>query len=163
MEYVELEELFRRSDIISLHCPLTEETHHMIGDDAVEMMKPGVVIVNTSRGGLIDTESLINGIKVGIVGAACLDVYEEEGDLFYEDFSGHVIQDDNLVRLIAMPNVLVTSHQAFLTNEALDNIAATTVENLQKFFSGEGNPDTEVCYGCGHQDNCRKQRNKKCF
>jgi D-lactate dehydrogenase len=74
-----------------------------------------------------------------------------------------VIQDDNLVRLIAIPNVLVTSHQAFLTNEALDNIAATTVENLQKFFSGEGNPDTEVCYGCGHQDNCRKQRHKKCF
>ena len=163
LEYVELDELFRRSDIISLHCPLTEDTHHMIGDDAVEIMKPGVVIVNTSRGGLIDTESLINGIKVGIIGAACLDVYEEEGDLFYEDFSGHVIQDDNLVRLIAMPNVLVTSHQAFLTNEALDNIAATTVENLQKFFSGEGNPDTEVCYGCGHQDNCRKQRHKKCF
>ena len=163
LEYVELDELFRRSDIISLHCPLTEDTHHMIGDDAVEIMKPGVVIVNTSRGGLIDTESLINGIKVGIIGAACLDVYEEEGDLFYEDFSGHVIQDDNLVRLIAMPNVLVTSHQAFLTNEALDNIAATTVENLQKFFSGEGNPDTEVCYGCGHQENCRKQRHKKCF
>lgn len=163
LEYVELDELFRRSDIISLHCPLTEETHHMINDDAVEIMKPGVVIVNTSRGGLIDTESLINGIKVGIIGAACLDVYEEEGDLFYEDFSGHVIQDDNLVRLIAMPNVLVTSHQAFLTNEALDNIANTTVDNLHKFFCGEGNPDTEVCYGCGRQENCRKQRHIKCF
>ncbi len=163
LEYVELDELFRKSDIISLHCPLTEETHHMVNDDAVEIMKPGVVIVNTSRGGLIDTESLINGIKVGIVGAACLDVYEEEGDLFYEDFSGHIVQDDKLVRLIAMPNVLVTSHQAFLTNEALDNIASTTVDNLQKFFKGEGNPDTEVCYGCGRQEDCRKKRHVKCF
>ena len=163
LNYVELEELFRNSDIISLHCPLTEETHHIINDDAVEMMKPGAVIVNTSRGGLIDTESLINGIKVGIVGAACLDVYEEEGDLFYEDFSGHVVQDDKLVRLIAMPNVLVTSHQAFLTNEALDNIASTTVDNLQRFFRGEGNSDTEVCYGCGRQENCRKKRHAKCF
>ena len=146
LEYVELDELFRRSDIISLHCPLTEDTHHMIGDDAVEIMKPGVVIVNTSRGGLIDTESLINGIKVGIIGAACLDVYEEEGDLFYEDFSGHVIQDDTLVRLIAMPNVIVTSHQAFLTNEALDNIASTTVNNLVRFFAGNPDQNTEVVF-----------------
>ena len=163
LDYVELDELFRRSDIISLHCPLTPDTHHIINDEAVELMKRGVVIVNTSRGGLIDTESLINGIKVGIVGAACLDVYEEEGDLFYEDFSGHVVQDDKLVRLIAMPNVLVTSHQAFLTNEALDNIASTTVDNLLRFFRGEGNPDTEVCYGCGRQENCSKERNHKCF
>ena len=163
LEYVELEEIFRKSDIISLHCPLTEETHHLINDDAIEMMKPGAVIVNTSRGGLIDTESLINGIKVGIVGAACLDVYEEEGDLFYEDFSGSVIQDDKLVRLIAMPNVLVTSHQAFLTNEALDNIASTTIDNLLRFERCEGNPETEVCYGCGRQNDCRKKRNTKCF
>ena len=144
LEYVELEELFRQSDIISLHCPLTEETHHMINDEAVEMMKPGVVIVNTSRGGLIDTESLINGIKVGIVGAACLDVYEEEGDVFYEDLSGHVLHDDKLVRLISMPNVIVTSHQAFLTREALDNIASTTVSNLTRFFAGNPDETTEV-------------------
>ena len=163
LNYVELDELFRKSDIISLHCPLTDETHHIINDDSVEIMKPGVVIVNTSRGGLIDTESLINGIKVEIIGAACLDVYEEEGDLFYEDFSGHVIQDDRLVRLIAMPNVLVTSHQAFLTKEALDNIASTTVDNLIRFQNGDGNSETEVCYGCGHQENCRKKRNIKCF
>ena len=163
LNYVELDELFRKSDVISLHCPLTEDTHHMIGDDAVEMMKPGVVIVNTSRGGLIDTESLINGIKVGIVGAACLDVYEEEGDLFYEDFSGDVVQDDKLVRLIAMPNVIVTSHQAFLTKEALDNIAGTTVDNLLRFYRGEGNSDNEVCYGCGRQQDCRKARHIKCF
>lgn len=163
LNYVSLEEIFRQSDVISLHCPLTEETHHLINDDAVEMMKPGVVIVNTSRGGLVDTESLINGIKVGIIGAACLDVYEEEGDLFYEDFSGDVVQDDKLVRLIAMPNVIVTSHQAFLTKEALDNIAGTTVDNLLKFSQGEGNPDNEVCYGCGRQADCRKARHAKCF
>lgn len=163
LNYVELDELFRKSDIISLHCPLTKDTHHIINDDAVEIMKPGVVIVNTSRGGLIDTESLINGIKVQIIGAACLDVYEEEGDLFYEDFSGHVVQDDRLVRLISMPNVLVTSHQAFLTAEALDNIASTTVNNLQIFFRGENNHETEVCYGCGRQNDCSKKRNEKCF
>ena len=163
LNYVDLPELFAKADVISLHCPLTEETHHMIDDAAVEQMKKGVVIVNTSRGGLIDTESLINGIKVGIVGAACLDVYEEEGDLFYEDFSGSVIQDDKLVRLIAMPNVIVTSHQAFLTKEALDNIAHTTVENMVKFEKGIESPDTEVCYHCGRQTDCRKERHKKCF
>lgn len=163
LHYVDLPELFAKADVISLHCPLTEETHHMIDDAAVEQMKKGVVIVNTSRGGLIDTESLINGIKVGIVGAACLDVYEEEGDLFYEDFSGSVIQDDKLVRLIAMPNVIVTSHQAFLTKEALDNIAHTTMENMVKFEKGIESPDTEVCYHCGRQTDCRKERHKKCF
>lgn len=163
LNYVELDEIFAKSDVISLHCPLTDETHHMINDDTVEKMKKGVVIVNTSRGGLVDTEALINGIKVEIIGGAALDVYEEEGDLFYEDQSGHIVQDDKLVRLIAMPNVIVTSHQAFLTNEALDNIASTTVENLQKFFAGEPSPDTEVCYHCPRKDDCRKQRNKKCF
>ena len=100
---------------------------------------------------------------LSIVGAACLDVYEEEGDLFYEDFSGSVIQDDKLVRLIAMPNVIVTSHQAFLTKEALDNIAHTTVENMVKFEKGIESPDTEVCYHCGRQTDCRKERHKKCF
>ena len=146
LHYVDLPELFEKSDIISLHCPLTEETKHLINADSIAMMKKGVTILNTSRGGLINTEDLINGIKEKKVGAACLDVYEEEGDFFYEDFSGHIVQDDKLVRLIAMPNVIVTSHQAFLTNEALDNIAMTTVNNLVKFF--EGNPDssTEVVY-----------------
>lgn len=163
LQYTQLDEIFAKSDVISLHCPLTDETHHMINDDTVEQMKKGVVIVNTSRGGLIDTEALINGIKVEIIGAAALDVYEEEGDLFYEDQSGHIVQDDKLVRLIAMPNVIVTSHQAFLTKEALDNIASTTVSNLQKFFSGEGSPDTEVCYHCSRKDDCRKERKQKCF
>lgn len=163
LDYVSLPELFAQSDVISLHCPLTEETFHMINDETVEQMKPGVVIVNTSRGALIDTESLINGIKVQIIGGACLDVYEEEGDLFYEDFSGNVVQDDKLVRLIAMPNVIVTSHQAFLTKEALHNIAQTTVDNLTKFFSGVPSPDTEVCYHCDRKNDCQKERSKKCF
>lgn len=163
LNYVELDELLASSDIISLHCPLTDDTRHMIDDTAVEKMKHGVTIINTSRGALIDTESLINGLKVGIVGNACLDVYEEEGELFYEDNSGSIVQDDKLVRLIAMPNVIVTSHQAFLTEEALDNIAGTTVDNVLKFFRGEPNPDTEVCYLCGRQADCRKKRHEKCF
>ena len=146
LHYVDLPELFEKSDIISLHCPLTEETRHIINADSIAKMKTGVTIINTSRGGLINTEDLITGIKEKKVGAACLDVYEEEGDLFYEDFSGHIVQDDKLVRLIAMPNVIVTSHQAFLTNEALDNIAATTVNNMTRFFSGDPDTSTEVCY-----------------
>ena len=146
LNYVELPELFEKSDIISLHCPLTEETRHIINAASIAMMKKGVTIINTSRGALVNTEDLISGIKEKKVGAACLDVYEEEGDLFYEDFSGHIVQDDKLVRLIAMPNVIVTSHQAFLTNEALDNIAATTVNNLTRFFSGDPDTTTEVCY-----------------
>lgn len=163
LNYVELPELLANSDVISLHCPLTYETYHMINAMAIKMMKPGAVIVNTSRGALIDTEALIEGIKSGHVGAACLDVYEEEGDLFYEDNSSHIVKDDKLVRLIAMPNVIVTSHQAFLTQEALDNIAATTVNNLVRFFNGENNPDTEVCYHCDRKNDCQKARNEKCF
>lgn len=146
LNYVELPELFEKSDIISLHCPLTDETKHIIHSESIARMKKGVTIINTSRGGLINTEDLINGIKEKKVGAACLDVYEEEGDLFYEDFSGHIVQDDKLVRLIAMPNVIVTSHQAFLTNEALDNIAMTTVSNLTRFFSGDPDTTTEVVF-----------------
>lgn len=144
LNYVSLEEIWRSSDIISLHCPLTDETRHMICRDSIQMMMDGVVIINTSRGGLVNTEDLIDGIKEQKIGAACLDVYEEEGDLFYEDFSGNIVRDDKLVRLIAMPNVIVTSHQAFLTNEALDNIASTTVNNLVRFFSGNPDESTEV-------------------
>lgn len=146
MEYVELDELFQRSDIISLHCPLTEETKHIIDADSIQKMKKGVTIVNTSRGALINTNDLINGIKEKKVGAACLDVYEEEGDFFYEDYSGHIVQDDKLVRLIGMPNVIVSSHQAFLTQEALDNIASTTMNNAQRFFSGDPDTTTEVVW-----------------
>ncbi len=163
LTYVDLPELFAKSDVISLHCPLTDDTHHMINEESVSQLKKGVVIINTSRGGLIDTEALIGGIKNGTVGGAGLDVYEEEADLFYEDNSGSVVQDDTLVRLIAMPNVIVTSHQAFLTREALDNIAKVTVSNVEKFFGGELNPETEVCYHCARKNSCRKERHQKCF
>ena len=146
LTYAELPELLRQADVISLHCPLTDETRHMIDAQAIERMKPGAVLINTSRGALVDTEALIEGLRSRKVGAACLDVYEEEGDLFYEDRSESIIEDDTLVRLISMPNVIVTSHQAFLTREALNNIAAVTVENLLKFARGEPSPETEVRY-----------------
>ena len=146
LTYVDLPELFRKSDIISLHCPLTEATRHLIDEKSIALMKSTVTIINTSRGGLINTDDLIRGLKDKKVGAACLDVYEEEGDFFYEDFSGHIVRDDKLVRLISMPNVIVTSHQAFLTEEALDNIAATTVNNIVKFFAGTPEASTEVVY-----------------
>ena len=163
LDYVGLTELLEQSDVISLHCPLTDETRHMINAAAIEKMKPGTVLVNTSRGGLVDTEALIEGLKSRKVGAACLDVYEEEGDLFYEDCSEEIVADDTLVRLISMPNVIVTSHQAFLTKEALNNIAATTVDNFMKFERGEPSPDTEVCYHCERKEACLKERNQKCF
>ncbi len=161
-EYVSLERLYRESDIISFHCPLTEETFHMVDDAAVSVMKKGVVLINTSRGALIDAEALLAGIKARKIGAACLDVYEEESDLFFEDFSGHIVEDDVLARLISMPNVIVTSHQAFLTNEALSNIAQTTVDNIREFFES-GCCGNELCYHCGKTDDCRQHRLKKCF
>ena len=162
-EYVSLEELFKRSDFISLHCPLTEENHHMINKDSIAIMKKGVGIINTSRGGLINGQDLLNGIKARKVGFACLDVYEEEGDIFFEDKSGHILDDDTLRSLIAMPNVLLTSHQAFLTEEALYNIAETTVNNIVNFFKDDKNNENEVCYLCGNMNNCKKQRKEKCF
>lgn len=134
IEYVELNDLFRRSNIISLHCPLTPQNKHIINEESIELMKKGAVLINTSRGALINTDALIKGIKSKKIGAACLDVYEEESDLFFEDYSGHIVQDDTLARLITLPNVLITSHQAFLTEEALNNIADTTTENILSFF-----------------------------
>ncbi|MBE6750379.1 MAG: 2-hydroxyacid dehydrogenase [Ruminococcaceae bacterium] len=136
-KYVSLDELLESSDIISLHCPLTKENKHLINDKTIEKMKNGVFIINTSRGQLIDTQSLINGLKSGKVAAAGLDVYEEETALFFEDFSDEVIHDDTLSTLISMPNVIVTSHQAFLTKEALYAIAETTMKNLKSYFDGE--------------------------
>lgn len=161
--YVTLDELFEKSDIISLHCPLTDETRHMIDDTAVEKMKKGVVILNTSRGALIDAEALLAGIKARKVGAACLDVYEEEADIFFEDRSGHILNDELLSRLISMPNVIVTSHQAFLTEEALNNIAETTLSNIRSYFENDGLCDNELCYRCGNIEKCRKERKEKCF
>lgn len=139
--FLPLDELFRVSDVISLHCPLTEETYHLIGRDSVNRMKVGVFLVNTSRGALIDAEELLEGIKSRRIGGACLDVYEEESEWFFRDHSGHIMDDDTLARLISMPNVIVTSHQAFLTREALSNIAETTVQNLSDFFAGRPCPN----------------------
>jgi D-lactate dehydrogenase len=130
ISYVTPEELFRQSDIISLHCPLTDETAHLINRKTIAAMRDGVILINTSRGALTDAEAVIEGIKSGKIGAACLDVYEEESDFFFEDLSAEIPQDDTLARLLSMPNVLVTSHQAFLTEEALDNIASTTTNNI---------------------------------
>lgn len=159
VRYVSLDTLFSESDIISLHCPLTEETHHIINEEALEKCKRGVVIINTSRGALVDAEALLGGIKSRKVGAACLDVYEEESDLFFEDNSGHILEDDTLARLISMPNVIVTSHQAFLTEEALCNIAETTVANLIEFAEA-GQCPNELCYRCGTATDCKEG---KCF
>lgn len=133
VQYVELDELFERSDIISLHSPLTPETFHLINSKAVGRMKPGVMLINTSRGKLIDTSAVIEGIKNGQIGFLGLDVYEEEDDLFFEDKSESVIQDDVFSRLLTMPNVIVTGHQAFFTENALRNIAQTTLANIHEF------------------------------
>ena len=141
---VTLDELLHRSDVVSLHLPSTEETHHIINEQAIEKCKKGFVLINTSRGALVDAEALLAGIKLRKVGAACLDVYEEEADLFFEDNSGHILEDDTLARLISMPNVIVTSHQAFLTEDALENIAETTVLNIVDFFQ-EGKCPNELC------------------
>ncbi len=162
VRYVSFEELCRNSDMISLHCPLTKESYHIVDEKAIRNMKKGVIIVNTSRGALIDSAALIEGLKDGTVGAAGLDVYEEEGDFFYEDYSGEILQDDELVLLISMPNVLVTSHQAFLTEEALRNIAETTTENLRQYFAGEALPN-EVCYRCSKDNICKKEHKARCF
>lgn len=159
VRYVELAELFEKSDIISLHCPLTEETYHIINADVISKCKRGVVIINTSRGALVDAEALLAGIKSRKIGAACLDVYEEESDFFFEDFSGHILEDDVLARLISMPNVIVTSHQAFLTEEALANIAETTVNNIAGFFA-TGQCQNELCYRSGRAEDCKSG---KCF
>ncbi len=147
VKYVELDELFSKSDIISLHCPLTDDTYHIINGEALETCKQGVVLINTSRGALVDAEALLAGIKSRKVGAACLDVYEEESDLFFEDNSGHILEDDTLARLISMPNVIVSSHQAFLTAEALENIAETTVKNLIE-LEATGKCEHELCLRC---------------
>ncbi len=161
--YVPLEELLASSDMISLHCPLTDGTRHMIDAAAIGKMKKGVVIVNTSRGGLIDAEALLEGLRARKVGAACLDVYEEEADIFFEDRSGHILDDELLSRLISLPNVIVTSHQAFLTEEALNNIAETTVTNILSCFEKDGLCDNELCYRCGRIEQCKKERREKCF
>jgi D-lactate dehydrogenase len=135
--YVPLNELYMRSKIITLHVPLTAETRHIIDDKALIHMQRGVILINTGRGALIDTPTLVNALKAGHVGAAGLDVYEEEENFFFKDLSEVVIQDDKLARLMTFPNVLITSHQGFLTEEALHNIALTTLQNVQDYERGK--------------------------
>jgi len=137
VKYTTLDELYRQSDIISLHCPLTKETEYIINDDSIAKMKDRVMIINTGRGKLINTAALIDGLKSKKIGFAGLDVYEEESNIFYEDRSNHVINDDVLARLLSFNNVIVTSHQAFFTKEAMESIAATTLQNVQDFADGK--------------------------
>jgi D-lactate dehydrogenase len=137
VEYVAIDTLLKHSHIISLHVPLFPETHHLINAEAIRLMRPGAMLINTSRGGLVDTQALINGLKCGHVGAAGLDVYEEEAGVFFHDMSDRVLTDDVLARLLTFSNVVVTSHQAFLTREALTNIADTTLANIAEFESGK--------------------------
>lgn len=160
-KYVELDELYKKSDIISLNCPLTKDTYHIINKDSIAKMKDNVMIVNTGRGHLIDTMALIDGLKNKKIGSAALDVYEEESKYFFEDFSSQLISDDVLARLLTFNNVLVTSHQGFFTEEALNNIATTTLENITEYF--EGQPlSNEICYRCPGDD-CRKDEKGRCF
>ncbi len=135
--YVEFDEILKNADILSLHCPLTEETQHMINRESIGKMKDGVMLINTSRGQLIHTEDLIEGLKIGKIGSAGLDVYEEEKNYFFEDYSNRIIQDEVLSHLLMFPNVLITSHQAFFTREAMHNIAEITLKNMKQFIDGE--------------------------
>ena len=165
-EYVSLDELLERADVISLHCPLTPETHYLLNEKTLAKTRPGVTIVNTSRGALIHTADLIEFLKNGHVRGAALDVYEEESDLFFEDCSNQVIQDDMLMRLLAFNNVIVTSHQAFFTHEALAKIAEVTFENfkmLEQLPKG-GLLTNEICYRCEHYGkDCVKKHGHNCF
>lgn len=137
VQYVSLEDIYRRCLVITLHCPLTPQTHHMISAEAIELMQDGVMLINTSRGALIDTRAVIDGIKNERIGYLGLDVYEEEGDLFFEDLSNQIIQDDVFARLLMFPNVIVTGHQAFFTHNAVSAIAETTLSNIAAYERGE--------------------------
>lgn len=138
IEYVTLDDLFAGSDIVAVHCPLTPETHHLIDAEALERMRDGVMVINTSRGAIVDTTAVIEALKTGRIGHLGLDVYEEEADLFFEDLSDRVVHDDVFSRLLTFPSVIVTGHQAFFTTEALTNIATTTIANITAFESGSG-------------------------
>lgn len=153
-------EVLKESDIISLHCPLNKDTEYIIDSAAIEQMKKGVMIINTGRGKLIDSKALVEGLKAGKIGSAGLDVYEEESEYFFEDKSAEPITDDVLARLMTFPNVVITSHQAFFTQEAMQNIAQTTLANFQEFFDG-GFLKNEICYKCDNV--CLKKQHKRCF
>ena len=137
IEYVSLADIFKRSDVLSLHCPLTEETKHVVNHDSMKTMKSDAIIINTGRGALIDSKALVHALKHHQIGGAALDVYEEESKYFFGDWSTHVLTDDVLARLLTFPKVIITGHQAFLTTNALGNIAETTLGNIKAFFAGE--------------------------
>lgn len=137
VQYVTLSEIFKQSDILSLHCPLNEQTRYIINDESIQLMKKGVMLINTSRGGLINTRSVIQGLKSGIIGSLGIDVYEQEEKLFFRDLSENIIEDDVISRLNSFPNVLITAHQGFFTHEALTQIAETTLSNLKAFEKGD--------------------------
>jgi len=149
-KYVSLNEIFMKSDIISLNCPLNAETEFMVNANTIAAMKKGVMLINTGRGRLIKTSDLIEGLKSGKIGSAGLDVYEEESRYFFEDLSDRVLADDVLARLLTFNNVIITSHQGYFTREALHNIAGTTLQNLDDFFSGR-KLENEVCFECQNQ------------
>ncbi|MDF9798682.1 D-lactate dehydrogenase [Catalinimonas alkaloidigena] len=137
LTYVSLKEILEASDVLSLHCPLTEDSYHLIDEEAINTMKDEVMLINTSRGGLVDTKAIIKALKYGKIGSLGLDVYEQEENLFFQDLSGHIIQDDDIARLMTFPNVLITSHQAFFTEDAMTNIAETTLQNIRDFEEGK--------------------------
>lgn len=161
VKFVDLETIYKESDVISLNCPLTKETRYMINAVSIDKMKKGVMIINTGRGQLVDTKALIDGLKSRKIGSAGLDVYEEENEYFFEDFSRSLITDDVLARLTTFNNVLITSHQAFFTKEALTNIALTTLNNIKEYFA-DGPLVNEICYHCD-SPNCAKKNGQRCF
>ncbi len=161
--YVERETLLKEADIISLNCPLTKQTEYLVNSNTIDVMKPGTMIINTGRGKLINTKDLIDGLKSRKIGSAGLDVYEEESQYFFEDHSDKILTDDVLARLISFPNVVVTSHQAFFTAEALAEIASVTLRGVESFVKGE-NLENEICYQCmNFGAKCQRNASGKCF
>ncbi|MGD9580728.1 MAG: 2-hydroxyacid dehydrogenase [Vampirovibrionia bacterium] len=160
VKYVDLMDIYKRSDIISLNCPLTKDTFHLINYDSISLMKKNVMIINTSRGKLIDTSALIDALKEQKIGSAGLDVYEEESEYFFEDFSSSFIEDDLLARLLSFNNVIITSHQGFFTFEALTNIAETTLQNIKDFIDNKPLVN-EICYRC--DSICVHKTKGRCF
>ncbi|OHD58841.1 MAG: hydroxyacid dehydrogenase [Spirochaetes bacterium GWF1_41_5] len=161
VQFTDRDTIYRESDIISLNCPLNKETHHMINEKTIVKMKHGVMLINTGRGGLIDSQALIDGLKNYKIGAAGLDVYEEENEFFFEDHSGDILNDDVLARLLTFPNVIITSHQGFFTAEAMNSIAETTIEGIKDFFDGKSLVN-EICYRCDSAV-CVHKEQGRCF
>lgn len=163
-EYADLDTLLAHSDIISLNCPLTKETEYIINSSSISKMKDGVMIINTGRGKLIKTTDLVKALKSGKISAAGLDVYEEESEYFFEDRSDQILTDDVLARLLTFNNVIITSHQAYFTHEAIHNIAVTTLNNVKDFYNNSI-MQNEICYNCqfGVSSNCNKKAIGKCF